>query len=106
MAETIAVGFLVSRGVVIVDRNRRVGRGEVDILAIAEGERTVVEVRSVNADPDRGPLPPPHPLDAFDRAKAQQVRRLANALRCPRVDLVAVRIHRSGVDLHWVKRVA
>jgi hypothetical protein len=84
-----------------------VGRGEIDLLAIVEGERTVVEVRSVNADPvGPGPFPPPHPLDAFDRAKANQVRRLANALGCPRVDLVAVRIHRSGVDLHWVKRVA
>ncbi len=105
LGEDIAAGFLTRQGVAIVARNLKVGRGEVDLLALVDGERTVVEVRSVTRPPDRGGWPAPHPLDAFDAAKAAQVRRLAAALHCSRVDLIAIRFHSAGVDLHWVKRV-
>ena len=102
-AEDLAVRFLVSRGHLVLARNVRVGRGEIDILAEIDGERAVVEVRSrwATSDPRS-----PDPLDAFDAAKARQVRKLAASLpaRTRRVDLITVRFHRDGVDLLWLPR--
>ncbi len=103
-AEGLAVRFLQSRGHLVLERNLSVGRGEIDILALIDGERTVVEVRSRWAVGKKGS---PDPLDAFDAAKARQVRKLATSLRYPvlRVDLITVRFHRGGVDLLWLSRV-
>jgi len=104
LAEELATELLLRHGARIVARNLAVKGGEVDIVAEIDRVKTVVEVRSVTTR-DMGTLPSPHPLDAFDDAKARQVRRLANALLCRRVDLVAVRFHARGVDLHWVKDI-
>ncbi|HUO45383.1 MAG TPA: YraN family protein [Acidimicrobiia bacterium] len=108
LAEKLAADFLTRQGAIILARNFRVGSGEIDLLAIIDGEQAVVEVRAVTSPVSgavTGPLAP-HPLDAFDTAKAIQVRKLARGLQCHRVDLVAVRLHPGGVELHWVKRVA
>lgn len=104
MAETLAVRFLEGRGYPVLARNLRVGRGEIDILARIDGERTVVEVRSRWA---LGVKWSTDPLEAFDAAKAQQVKRLASLppARTSRVDLIAVRFHDRGVELHWTPRV-
>lgn len=102
-AEALAVCFLERRGHLVLARNVRVGRGEIDILAEIGGERAVVEVRSRWAVSDSRS---PDPLDAFDAAKARQVRKLAATLpaRAYRVDLITVRFHRGGVDLLWLPR--
>ena len=105
LAEDLAVDLLIRRGARIVARNVKVKTGEVDVVAEIDHTRVVVEVRSVTTPNHQGPLPPAHPLDAFDDHKARQVRRLASLLRCSRVDLVAVRFHRGGADLHWVRNV-
>jgi len=104
-AEDLAARFLESRGHLILARNLRVGRGEIDILAEIGGERTVVEVRSRWAVSDSRS---PDPLDAFDAAKSRQVRKLAasSPSRAHRVDLITVRFHRYGVDLLWLPRAA
>ena len=104
-AESLAVGFLESRGHRVLARNVAVGRGEVDILARIDGERTAVEVRSRWAVGRPGS---PDPLLAFDAAKARQVRRLAASpsVRAGRVDLIAVRFGDGGVELLWLPRVA
>lgn len=107
LAEGLVADFLISQGATILARNLRVERGEIDLLALIDGEKTVLEVRAVTSRApggESGPLDP-HPLDAFDAAKAIQVRKLARELRSRRIDLVAVRLHARGVDLHWVKRV-
>lgn len=77
-------------------RNVKVGGGEVDIVASIGGRLVVVEVRTITGYTD--------PLDAFDRRKALQVKRLAAGLKADRVDLMAIRLGRR-VDLHWVKDV-
>jgi putative endonuclease len=105
LAEDLAVDFLVRNGVRIVARNVKVKTGEVDVVAKIDHTRVVVEVRSVTTHDHHGSLPSAHPLDAFDDSKARQVRRLASLLGCSRVDLVAVRFHRAGADLHWVKNI-
>ena len=105
LAEDLAVDLLVRSGARIVARNLKVKTGEVDVVAEIDHTRVVVEVRSVTTPDHQGRLPPAHPLDAFDDSKARQVRRLASLLGCNRVDLVAVRFHRTGADLHWVSNV-
>ncbi len=105
LAEDLAAGMLVRNGARILARNLTVKGGEVDIVADIDHTKTVIEVRSVTTRAGVSRLPPPHALDAFDDAKSRQVRRLANALHCRRVDLVAVRFHDGGVDLHWVKNI-
>lgn len=104
LAETLAVRFLESRGSRVLARNVRVGHGEIDILAQIDGERTVVEVRSRWAV---GKTWSADPLEAFDAAKAQQVKKLAASplVRTSRVDLIAVRFHDLGAELHWAPRV-
>jgi Holliday junction resolvase-like predicted endonuclease len=102
-AEDLAVQMLRRHGVRVVARNVRVGEGELDIVAMLERERIVVEVRSVREEPSPGRV---DPLDAFDQAKACQVRRLAGSIGCSRVDLVAIRFWRRGVDLHWLPFVS
>jgi putative endonuclease len=104
LAEDLAVDLLVRNGARIIKRNVKVKTGEVDVVAEIDQTRVAVEVRSVTTD-RRGPLPPAHPLDAFDDSKARQVRRLASLLGCSRVDLVAVRFHRGGADLHWIRNI-
>ena len=87
-------------------RNVRVGRGEIDIVARVGGETAAVEVRSRWAVGKGGS---PDPLEAFDAAKARQVRKLASelppSLRTSRVDLIAVRFGDEGVELLWTPRV-
>jgi putative endonuclease len=103
LAEQVAVEFLRRRGVRIVAANRKVGRGEVDLIVAISDEEAVVEVRSV-----RSPAGPtrPDPVDAFDFAKSVQVRRLAARLRIKRIDLVAVRFTPDGIDIRWVPRAS
>ncbi len=105
LAEDLAVDLLVRNGVRIIKRNVKLKTGEVDVVAEIDHTKAVVEVRSVTTPNLPGPRPAPHPLDAFDDSKARQVRRLASLLGCGRVDLVAVRFHRSGADLHWIKNI-
>ena len=105
LAETLAARFLESRGHRVLVRNVPVGRGEVDILAQIDGERTVVEVRSRWT---RGRAGFVDPLHSFDEAKVNQVRRLAASplVRAGRVDLIAVGFGDRGVELLWLPRVA
>lgn len=52
--EQMAADYLVSRGYAIVARNARIGRVEVDIIAMGEGSIVFAEVKTrsdVNSDP-------------------------------------------------------
>jgi Holliday junction resolvase-like predicted endonuclease len=81
----------------VLARNLNVGRGEVDVLALIGGTRSVVEVRSVRQGPEWI-----DPISAFDVAKSRQVRGLAAQIGARRVDLVTVSFSPSGVDIHWL----
>ena len=76
LGEQIAALFLQRRGITIVDRNVRVGRGELDLLVLDAGRRVVVEVKTINA---RQPVQ--NAEDAFTEEKAATVARLAGRLR-------------------------
>ncbi|MGH8928997.1 MAG: YraN family protein [Acidimicrobiia bacterium] len=100
LAEALAAKLIVGHRGRVVARNVRVGSGELDILALIDGEKTVVEVRSTRQG--TGYV---DPLIAFGHDKARQVRRLAGKIGAGRVDLITVRFSDRGVDLHWLPRV-
>jgi putative endonuclease len=100
--ERVAAALLESRGVTIVDRNVRAGRGEIDLVCDIEGERVAVEVKSLIArrlDDD--------PLIHFDQVKLARVRAAGLRLdpRAYRIDVVAVTIRPDRVDVRWLPRV-
>ena len=101
LAEERACRFLLAKGISILARNVVLDGGEIDILARIGGERTLVEVRSTRAG---ARWPPTQTLAAFDFQKAQQVRKMARMSRCARIDVIAIRFHEGGSDLHWVPR--
>lgn len=93
----MAVRFLMKHRVHVLARNLSVGRGEIDILAMIDDVRSVVEVRSVRQGHEWI-----DPISAFDVSKSRQVRGLAARIGAPRVDLVTVSFSAGGVDLHWL----
>ena len=81
----------------MLDRNVRVGRGEIDLLVRFGNQRVAVEVKTrINSEP----------REAFSVEKANKVweatRRLGGV---GRVDLVAVRIDLQGVEVRWLPQV-
>jgi Holliday junction resolvase-like predicted endonuclease len=100
--ESQAAAFFARIGIPVVDRNVRVGDGELDLIALIDGCRTAVEVRSIRRPAGSVVVA----IDAFGPEKARQVRKLAFLAGCERVDLVSVCFRPEGVDLHWLPRVA
>ena len=94
MGEGIAAKFLSSHGLDVVGRNIELGGGELDLLALDQGQRVVVEVRAVTSDRD--------PIDAIGPGKRRRVTRLAGAVGASRVDFLGVRIRPDDVVVHWV----
>jgi Holliday junction resolvase-like predicted endonuclease len=100
--ERVAASVLAARGVRIVDRNVRSGRGEVDLVCDVDGERVAIEVKTLVArrsDDD--------PLIHFDHVKLARVRAAGLRLepRAYRIDVVGVTIWPDRVDVRWVPRV-
>lgn len=106
LGERVAADFLERRGVRILAVNRRLGRGEVDLVVEIAGERTVVEVKSIWTSSSRVDMP--DPVDLLTEQKAKRLRALAGRLDPPagRIDLVAVTFGPSGADVRWVPEVA
>ncbi|REK09581.1 MAG: hypothetical protein DWQ40_13545 [Actinobacteria bacterium] len=96
LGEALARRLLIDHGYEIIATNVAVGRGEIDIIARCSGERTVIEVRTVTGSR--------YPLDAVDREKRTQVRRLAARIGVSRCDLVGVGLHPGHYVIHWDKR--
>ena len=94
IGERIAAKFLASHGLDVVGRNVKVGRGELDLLALDRRQRVVVEVRAITANRD--------PIDAIGPGKRRHVKRLAGAAGASRVDFLGVRIGPDDVVIHWV----
>ncbi len=63
-------------------------------MATVEGQRVVVEVKTVVGDAE--------PLDEFDAAKAHRTRRAAAEISAGRVDLIGVRLSEAAVEVRWV----
>jgi putative endonuclease len=94
LGERLARWFLIDHGLEVIASNVRVGRGELDLLAMDKGARVAVEVRTITGVGQ--------PIDAADPAKRQTVRRLAREAGASRVDFIGVRIDSDAVVFHWV----
>ena len=95
--ERVAAGFLERQGVRIERRNVPVGRGEVDLIGTIEHVRFLVEVRSRRSEHA--------PIESFDHAKQERLRRLSRETGIDRVDLVAVGFGSRFVAVHWIPSV-
>ncbi len=98
IGEDIAAAFLERRGAVVVDRNVRVGRDEIDLLVSVDGRRVAIEVKTAQHEQDR-------PEENFDRSKEQRVRRAAGAVGATRVDLITVVFDATGARVRWLSDV-
>jgi Holliday junction resolvase-like predicted endonuclease len=90
----VAARFLEDRGATIVERNARVGRGELDLIVSIKGQVTAVEVKAGTANSD--------PMFHFDEAKQSQVRSLAAQRGIHRIDYVGVVVSARGVAVTWL----
>ncbi len=99
LGEELAARFLIERGVRILGRNLRVGSGEIDIQGTVGDVSVAVEVKTLVAGRDYDDA-----LDQFSVDKAETVRHYAGRLDPPayRVDLVAVNLRGSNVEIRWV----
>ena len=90
--EDLAAEFLQQQGMVIIERNFRCPRGEIDIIA-RDGETIVfVEVKT------RRTLALGSPLEAVTRAKLKRIRMLSAIwLRGQRAFFAAIRIDALGI---------
>ena len=105
-AEAAAADDLRRRGWVVLGRNLRVGRDEIDILAREPGSPAVLVVLEVRARtrPGFG-----SPLESVDRRKVARLYRAAWALRRgghPAVDAAELAHLRWRVDLLTLRRSA
>src|SRR5213076_3405079 len=90
--ETLAVTFLETQGMRIVDRNWRCPEGEIDIVALDGDTLVIAEVKT------RKSLAYGHPFEAVGTAKLARLHRLASSwcrahelcAQRRRVDVVAV----------------
>jgi Holliday junction resolvase-like predicted endonuclease len=94
VGESVAAEFLHRRGAIIVDRNVRVGRDEIDLVIRIDGDRAAVEVKTGLGCGTR-------PWENFDNSKEARTRRAARTLGIRRVDLVAIELKPEGVVVRW-----
>ncbi|EHI12947.1 hypothetical protein KEK_18648 [Mycolicibacterium thermoresistibile ATCC 19527] len=100
LGEQLAVGYLESRGMEVLDRNWRCRHGELDVVAADRAARTVVfvEVKTRTGD-GFGTA-----AEAVTTAKVRRLRRLAGLWLTVhgggwagiRIDVIGVRLDRSG----------
>jgi putative endonuclease len=96
--EVLASRFLERRGAVVLDRNVRVGRDEIDLVVRIEGHTVAVEVKTGLGRGTR-------PWENFDDEKNARIRRAAQALSIRRIDLIAVEMANDGVTILWLPGV-
>jgi putative endonuclease len=92
-AENLAAGYLKAKGYLIVERNLRVGKGELDIVAEHDGVLVIVEVKAGQQNDAY------LPRERVDRVKQQQLLKLTEAYRKQR------RLLKQGVRIDVVEVV-
>jgi len=99
--ERIAEEFLVLRGCEVVDRNVRVGRGEIDIVARDKGQVVFVEVKFRTAGGRATPFDAVTPKKREDvaRAAAGYLARRGLFDRAVRFDVIGITWRADGSEL-------
>ena len=94
MGEGLARWFLEGQGLEVISTNLVVDGGEIDILAVDDETRVVVEVRSISGTGD--------PINAVSPDKRRRVTQLASRVGAGRVDFVGIGIGPDAAVIHWV----
>lgn len=89
--EERAAQYLQLSGYTILDRNWRCGVGEIDLIALRDGEIVIVEVKTRRSESFG------HPFEAVDARKRARLWRLANAWAAAHSDVARGR--RRRIDL-------
>jgi putative endonuclease len=96
-AERVAAEWVEAQGMKVLERNKRVGKLEIDLIARDADVIVVIEVRT------RGAGSWQHPLESVDAAKQQRLRRAAAILWSRRFSKLAgvtrMRFDVAAVDL-------
>ena len=100
--ERIAEEFLALRGLTVVERNARVGRGEIDLVARERDTVVFVEVKFRTGDTYGGPLAAVSGKKREDvsRAAAGWLARAGLTGRPVRFDVVGLTWAPDGSELH------
>ncbi|MEA3509875.1 MAG: YraN family protein [Actinomycetota bacterium] len=98
VGELVAARFLERRRVVIVDRNVRVGRDEIDLIVRIDDRLAAVEVKTGLGAGTR-------PWENFDDEKNDRIRRAVGVLSIRRIDLIAVVLTTDGAAVRWLPGV-
>lgn len=100
--ERIAEEFLALRGLEVIDRNARVGRGEIDLVARDRETVVFVEVKFRTGAAFGGPLAAVSPKKREDVARAAAGYLLRRGLlgRAVRFDVVGLTRAPDGLELH------
>ncbi len=95
--ERIAASFLGDRGYRVEQTNVMIHGDEIDIIATGPDGRIAFEVKTTTDGVDPAEAVDARKLDALDRAVA--------ALPVPvgRLDLIAVKLTRSGAEVRWLR---
>jgi putative endonuclease len=96
--EVVAARFLERHGAVIIDRNVRVGRDEIDLVVRIADQVIAVEVKTGLGAGTR-------PWENLDDEKAARSRRAAGMLSIRRVDLITVELETEGATVRWLPGV-
>lgn len=106
--ESIAAELLHKNGYSIVERNVRIGRGELDIVACRDGVYHFVEVKT------RTGIVYGSAVESLTRSKVSRLSKLAQAymkgIGSPNcqfsVDLIAIDIDGDGlIESNWIKNI-
>ena len=107
--EDLAVSYLKKMGWAIIDRNKKAGGGEIDIVAREpSGTLVFVEVKTLKSEPPGGLMPE----DEFSSAKRQKTERaiqgfvganpkLVNEKKGWRMDVVAIVLTDTPTVRHY-----
>ncbi len=83
----------------MLQRNARVGDGEVDLIVAIEDQRVVVEVKTTST------ISSGDAIYHFDTNKQHRVRLLANRIGARRVDYVGVELSADAATVRWLPGV-
>jgi putative endonuclease len=99
--EDLAADFLLKRGYAIIDRNIKIGHGEIDLIASKQSELVFVEVKTI-ASQKMGP--------ADEALKHRQIKILKKTISCycqiNRLNQLKTRLDFISVDIDRLRKTA
>lgn len=104
IGEAMASSFLIETGMELIDKQVKVGRGEIDLIAKDGDELVIVEVKTRNSDRYG------NPEDSITSLKLRQLQTLGELYQRKvqwkgawRIDIIAINLSDSQNPIHHIK---